>query len=216
MGPPDRSRYVATLDRIRKLIAAERAATDLDTYLTSFSGAKFDGLIDRSSPNEFTAGDFRAVRKLNVSVLMKARIALIGEKKPDVQILLGAIPIDLDLWNVAPANYDATLGPDSPAWRLWRLLFELQEGARSSGRGVTAGKLPHGKRPRLIPIFDRARIHKALSIDHPHFWEATWCALRDPEIRSGLQRAQISVDDAAGLSLLRVLDIIAWMSLESE
>jgi Family of unknown function (DUF6308) len=214
MERPDCSRYVLALDRIQKLISAERATSDLDRYLTSFSGARFDGLIDRSNPNEFTAKDFEAVRKLNVSVLMKARIALTGEKKPDVQILLGTIPADLDLWNVAPANYDATLGPDSPAWRLWRLLFDLQQGARSSGRGVTAGKLLHGKRPRLVPIFDRARIHRALGIDHRHFWEATWCALRNPEVRSGLRRVQGSVDPAADLSLLRVLDIIAWMSLE--
>lgn len=79
---------------------------------------------------------------------------------------------------------------------------------------MTAGKLLHAKRPRLIPIFDRARISKALSIDHRHFWEAVWCALRDPEVRSRLRDIQASVAEAADLSLLRILDIIVWMSRE--
>ena len=79
---------------------------------------------------------------------------------------------------------------------------------------MTAGKPLHAKRPRLIPIYDRAKIGKALRIDHGHFWEAIWCALRDPEVRSNLRDIQASVDQAAGLSLLRILDIITWMSQE--
>jgi hypothetical protein len=106
------------------------------------------------------------------------------------------------------------LGPDSAAWQLWQLVFDKQQGARSSGRGVTAGKLLHAKRPRLVPIYDRARISKALKTDHGHFWEAVWCALRDPEVRSRLRHIQASVDEAGDLSLLRVLDIVAWMSRE--
>jgi Family of unknown function (DUF6308) len=90
----------------------------------------------------------------------------------------------------------------------------MQQGARSAGRGVTAGKLLHGKRPRLIPIFDRKRISKAMAIDHRHFWEAIWCAVRDPETRARLRGIQASVDQATHLSLLRVLDIVTWMSQE--
>ena len=126
-----------------------------------------------------------------------------------------AIPDDCDIWNIAPADYDSHLGPGSPAWQLWRLVFDKQKGARRAGRGVTAGKLLHAKRTRLIPNFDRARISKALSIDHQHFWDAIWCTLRDPEAVSRLRAIQASVDHAAGLSLLRVLDIVAWMSQES-
>ena len=54
---------------------------------------------------------------------------------------------------------------------------------RSGGRGVTAGKLLHGKRPRLIPIFDRARVAVAVRAPSSHFWEAIWCAMRRPEIQ---------------------------------
>jgi Family of unknown function (DUF6308) len=151
---------------------------------------------------------------LNVSVLRSAQRSLLGDAKPEVIRLLRIIPDDLDIWDVAPADYNSRLGPGSPAWQLWRLVFDKQKGARSAGRGVTAGKLLHAKRPHLVPIFDRARISKALSIDHYHCWEALWCTLRDPGVRSGLCALQAEVDQAAGLSLLRVLDIVAWMSWE--
>jgi hypothetical protein len=147
-------------------------------------------------------------------VLRTARQSLLGDAKPEVWRLLRAIPQDLDIWEVPRSDYDSRLGPGSAAWQLWQLAFEKQKGARSAGRGVTAGKLLHAKRPRLIPIFDRARIGKALSVDHGHFWEAIWCALRDPQVRSRLRDIQGSVDEAADLSLLRVLDIVVWMSRE--
>jgi Family of unknown function (DUF6308) len=141
-------------------------------------------------------------------------MSLLRDAKPEVRRLLSAVPRDLDIWDVAAGDYDARLGPDSPAWQLWQLLYNMQQGARSAGRGVTAGKLLHGKRPRLIPIFDRKRISKALAIDHRHFWEAIWCAMRDPETRARLRGIRAGVDQAAHLSILRVLDIVTWMSQE--
>lgn len=179
MGPPECSRYEVTLALIKQLTAADRAIKDLHCYLTSFAGAKFDQLANRHRPDEFTSEDFQAVRKLNVSVLVRARQSLLGDAKPEVQHLLRAIPDDLEIWEVPPSDYDSRLGPCSAAWQLWQLVFEKQKGARSAGRGVTAGKLLHAKRPRLIPIFDQARISKALSIDHRRFWEAV--LVRAPE-----------------------------------
>lgn len=214
MGSTECSRYEVTRALVARLIAADRAIPDLHRYLTSFGGARFDQLANHHRPDEFTSEDFLAVRKLNVSVLRTARESLLGEAKPTVQRLLCAIPDDIDIWDVPPGDYDSRLGPDSAAWQLWQLVFDKQKGARSSGRGVTAGKLLHAKRPRLVPIYDRARISKALKTDHAHFWEAVWCALRDPEVRSRLRQIQASVDEAADLSLLRVLDIVAWMSRE--
>jgi hypothetical protein len=41
-----------------------------------------------------------------------------------------------------------------------------------------------------------------------------WYALRDPGIRQKLQDLQSRVSESSGLSLLRVLDIIVWMSVE--
>lgn len=171
MGPTECSSYEVPLAPIRRLIAADRAIRDLRCYLTSFGGAKFDLLANHRRPDELTSEDFLAVRKLNVSVLRTARQSLLGDAKPEVRRLLRAIPQDLDIWEVPRSDYDSRLGPDSAAWQLWQLVFEKQKGARSAGRGVTAGKLLHAKRPRLIPIFDRARISKALNVDHGHFWK---------------------------------------------
>jgi hypothetical protein len=206
--------YTDALDRIRTLVSAERAVTDLRHYLTSYGGRRFDELADRSKPCEFTVNDFEAVGKLNVSVLLSARDWLIGDGRDEVRALLCQIPADLDIWDVEPEEYQAILGQESPAWKLWEILYHLQEGARHAGRGVTAGKLLHGKRPRLIPIFDRARVAQTIGVAHLHFWEAIWCALRDSGIRDGLRAVQAEVTEASGLSLLRVLDIIIWMSTE--
>ena len=39
-----------------------------------------------------------------------------------------------------------------------------------------------------------------------------WCGLRDKEIREQLEQLRAQVAEAGGLSLLRVLDIVLWMS----
>ncbi len=128
--------------------------------------------------------------------------------------LLDEIPADLDIWDVPAHRFDSEFGPDSPAWRLWQTISDLQDGAGFAGKYVTASKLLHGKRPRLIPIYDRGGIGKALDVSHRDIWEAMWCALRDPEIRQSLLELEADVNDAADLSLLRVLDIVVWMSVK--
>src|ERR1022692_2289493 len=209
MGIPECSRYADTLNLIRGVIAAERAAGDLRRYLVSFDGGQFDKIIDRRSRDEFTGDDFRAVRKLNVAVLRTTQAWLLGEGCAEVRGLLCSIPADLDIWDIQPEEYSARLGSDSPAWRLWQLLFDKQEGARSAGRGVTAGKLLHGKRPRLIPVFDRQAIGHVLKIRHEDAWEVMSCALRQPDILQRLTDLRSSAA-AEDLSLLRILDIVAW------
>ncbi len=130
MGSPQCSRYGATLSRVGELTAADRAVTDLRRYLVSFRGAQFDRLVDGRAQDEFTTEDFLAVRRLSVSVLHRARLSLLGDAKPEVRRLLSAVPRDLDIWDVAPGDYDARLGPDSPAWQLWQLLYDMKQGAR--------------------------------------------------------------------------------------
>ena len=213
MAAPACSRYDDALGRIKELLAAEQAVGNLRRYLQSFGGAQFDRLIDRQAIDEFTLADFRAVRELNVSVLHSARQWFVGEGRPQVRELLRRIPADLDIWEVSADRFDSELGPDSPAWQLWEIISEQQDGAGFAGMYVTASKLLHGKRPRLIPIYDRAGIGKALDVSHRDIWEAMWCALRDPGIRKSLQDVQADVTEAASLSLLRVLDIVLWMSV---
>jgi hypothetical protein len=215
MTVPDCSSHAAAIARIRAVLSAERAERDLSRYLSGYEGAQFDRLADRQTPDEFTDRDFSAVQALNVNVLHTARAWLRGEGKAQVSELLRPIPADVDIWDVQPAGYAAMLGPDSYAWRMWRILSDQQEGARRAGRGVTAGKPLHAKRPRLIPIFDHVGIGHALKIRHEEVWQAMWCALRQPDIRQRLTdlRAAAAAED---LSLLRTLDNVAWMSPRNE
>jgi hypothetical protein len=206
--------YFGALDKVRELISADRAADDLRRYLHRPGGSQLERLADYSTPDEFTDDDFRAVQALSVSALLSTRQWLRGDGKEQVRCLLQRIPCSLDIWEIEPEGYTAVLGPASPAWQMWVLLYDKQAGARRAGRAVTAGKLLHAKRPRLIPVFDRGRVAKALNPPRSHFWELMWYALRDPGIRQKLQGLQSSVSESAGLSLLRVLDIVVWTSRE--
>lgn len=96
-----------------------------------------------------------------MSVLRTAQEWLRGEGRSQVQQLLRRVPADLDIWEVPADGFDRDLGPDSPAWELWEIIAIRQDGAGFAGKYVTASKLLHGKRPRLIPIYDRGGIGEA-------------------------------------------------------
>ena len=213
MATPACERYSDALSRIKDLLLSDNAAANLRRYLGSYGGAQFDRLTDRLTTDAFTLADFRAVHELGVSVLHTARQWLLGAGRVRVKQLLREIPADLDIWEVSADRFDSELGPDSAAWRLWQILSDLQDGAGFAGKYVTSSKLLHGKRPRLIPIYDRSGVGAALDVSHRDIWEAMWCALRDLEIRQSLLELQADVNDAADLSLLRVLDIVIWMSV---
>lgn len=205
--------YLDTRNRVLALINSDRAERDLRRYLNRSGGKDFETLLDHGSPDFFTEADFRAVRKLSVSALHSAREWLCGVGRSTVTELLAQIPSDRDIWDIQSDEYDDILGPESPASRLWHIIYILQAGSGHAGRGVTAGKLLHGKRPRLIPIFD-SRARKKLQVRSQHFWEAMYCVLNDPGVRDGLRKIQEQVTEASHLSLLRVLDIIIWTSEE--
>lgn len=61
-----------------------------------------------------------------------------------------------------------------------------------------------------------AALVKPLGVSHRDIWEAMWCVLRDRWVRQSLLDLQTSVKEAAGLSLLRVLDIVLWMSVKGK
>jgi hypothetical protein len=201
---------------VRALVAPERreeAVGRLRHYAANV-GVEFDRLIDHGHPNEITEEDFRAVSKLNVNVLIEARPWLRGEGHDRVYELLDAIPTDRDIWQIDEDEFDSIFGEHSPAWELWDLISDLQKGAGRSGRWVTAGKLLHGKRPRLIPIYDDKAVKPTLHVTQRTVWEAFWCTFRHSDVREQLAEIQAAVPKAEGLSLLRVLDIITWMSVE--
>jgi len=209
---PDCDKYAETLARTQALIAPEHQAAAVDglsEYLTSAKGRLFDQTIDRENPNQFTEADIQAVKKLNVHP-DKARAWLLGETDDEAGQLLAKIPGDTDIWDVEAADFDKVLAKGSPAFTLWEEIDALLEGNRRAGRGVAAGKLLAGKRPRLLPIFDVETVASELHVTEANVWEAFWCTFRHPDVRDHLEVIKSQVPQAESLTLLRVLDIVVW------
>jgi len=215
---PDCHKYEGTVERVRALVTGsgeQRAAKDLRKYLKSYKGCLFDPKIDSSS-DRISEADLDALRSLSVRVTKDAKHQLLGGHDGErVAELFSRIPPDLDIWDVSGDGYENQLGATSPAWQLWYVFrYLFRDAPKRFGRGVTAGKLLHGKRPRLVPIYD-SRVRSALGPRRREFWVAIWCVMQQADIRVALSRTQQQVPAAEHLSLLRVLDIIAWMSEET-
>ena len=71
MAAPACNRYNDALSQMKELLATEKAAGNLRRYLSSYGGAQFDRLTDRLVLDESTPADFKAVRELRVSVLIR-------------------------------------------------------------------------------------------------------------------------------------------------
>jgi hypothetical protein len=65
-------------------------------------------------------------------------------------------------------------------------------------RWVTAGKLLHGKRPRLFPIYDDKAVKPALHVTQRTVWEAFWCVFRHSDVRDKPGRNSSSRPDGLG------------------
>lgn len=210
--PPDCDKYTETLSRARALIAPDHQAAVVDglnAYLAGAKGRLFDQTIDREHPDQFTEADIQAVKNLHVHP-DKARAWLLGETNDEAAKLLAQVPTDRDIWGVEPDNFDKLLGKGSPAFTLWDEIAALLKGNGHAGRGVAAGKLLAGKRPRLIPIYDHQTVRPELKVTPVNVWEALWCTFRHPDVREHLEAIKAQVPQAESLTLLRVLDIVVW------
>lgn len=210
-------RYRLVVANARRLVSGLHRAVaqnHLLSYLTSYRGRLFNAGAP-SPANSFTAGNLAQVEHLSVRCSLAFQRWLLGSAgQKQTGALLEKIDPDLDIADVEPCDYDRVLGPGSPSWELWTLLYgklSQHQVSPRDGTIVTAGKLLHGKRPKLIPIYD-SRIRSALGVSNRNLWEAFWCVMRDAEVRKALLSLQASFPQAGHLSPLRVLDIIAWMS----
>lgn len=182
------------------------------------SGSHFDhwgGGGDREEiRNELTAEDFLAVSFLYVNVPPEAAIALMRERKRDVDLLLADIPHDKHLADLTPDDYQRHLGPDSPAQQLWDVLTNKPLKGKQTfkwGIGPTkASKIMARKRPNLIPITDE-RIRKLVGRSGD-YWLQWYSAMTDgsglPERLDGIKE---KADIKQNPSPLRILDVILWM-----
>lgn len=178
--------------------AAARVKIDRYYHSERFTGADFEKITDRSTPDFITARDIVAVQTLSVTVPAETAIwLLIGSGKDHVHDLLRQIPTVLDLWNAGPAE----IGPKSPLWRLWDLLHAQN----NVGNAITA-KLLHAKRPRLVPLQD-SRVDPIFDSDD--IWGALAHTLALPSDRAKIESATCNAP--VGLSLLRRMDVVLWM-----
>ena len=207
---------ILTPDRV------DEAAALVNKYYTKLynlglpqSGSRFDdwaGGGDRPDvANSLTADDVVAVSFLSVQVPAQAVIGLLKTSAGKVKGLLEQIPTDVDLASVSSEEYEALLGPNSPANGLWRLL----RGSESYRWGIgptTASKIMARKRPRLIPIFDSV---VGPLMGHPKAkgqWKTWHSVLTDG---SGLPARLRAIKEESGIgqdiSDLRTMDVVLWM-----
>lgn len=215
-GAPDYSAQHAVLDSLVRGSQRREAERRLACYFAEpaagrwgFTGCRFERFASGGPSAEITAADVLALSLLSVERgLGRIAIAVLEAKAKDISSLLGQIPDHLALHEVAPGLKLDTLGPDSPAWQLWKVL----DTAGGGHWPVTAYKLMARKRPALFPPFD-ARVAHVLDVPLATFdpWDYLWQWFHeDPERLAASEDLRATVDGIADISLLRCLDVVLW------
>jgi Family of unknown function (DUF6308) len=186
--------------------AARRLSTDLSApglgqavaaYFTepAFAGMTFSNL-GRNPRDEITADDLLAVSLLDITWRPEVVRILLGSQHRGLSAMLAALPDDLDLWD---ADDEVSRRIDV----LWDALVAID------GIGTaSATKLLARKRPRLCPISDSVVI-KAIGVPQ-RTWDVLRCLLQDQAARAQVEALRPAV--AADASLLRILDVILWIT----
>ena len=193
--------------------AMVRAAQLVRTYgAGGYTGAAFDtyGHNDRVRIN---ADDLIAVSMLSIQIreqssaaLRPTSILILNSFSQRITELLGGVPTDRELHTLTESEFERWLGPGSPGDELYWLLRE-----EASIPRVAVYKLLARKRLTLMPIRDTV-VEKALGQKADPWWRPWWQTLAaEPDIVERLAE----IRQAAGaehLSLLRVADIVVWMT----
>ncbi|WP_051942791.1 DUF6308 family protein [Streptacidiphilus rugosus] len=179
-----------------------------------WSGAHFERLGgggDRTeAADRFDATDLVAVTMLSVSPDPHGAVELLADPGGHWNRLLSAIPRDARLED--PGS-DPLVAKGGPAWELWERLV-VRAGPDGVRVAVLAGKLMARKRPHLIPVYD-SRVKKLFRrprVDHT-FWSSLADALRADggAFREQLALLRAKAGIGEDISVLRVLDVIAWL-----
>jgi hypothetical protein len=199
------------------------AVEALTRYYASFTGRHFDRPRP-TEPNKFTEADLVAVTMLSVAVPADAGAAILYDKSLKLDDLLEGIgPSDITIWDEG-----ANLSSQGDAWKLWDKLGMRTGGPQMRGMGRTIrSKLLATKRPHLFPIFDQYLGTALLRRDGDDWWELWQKRLRGLEgerLRDQVENVRREADIALrkqglggieALPILRVLDVVIWMSEHS-
>src|SRR4051794_34459589 len=172
----------------------------------AFTGSQFDvwaGGGDKPDlANTFTDGDINAVAMLSVEVPPRAVIEVLLRRAGTLSSLLELIPVDVDLHDATPEM----IGPESNAWKLWEELAAVPNIGPT-----TVSKLCARKRPRLLPVHDKY-VEQFVGPTRT-YWETMRQSLAADGWKLARRLENIGrVAGASHLSVLRVFDVIAWLS----
>ena len=193
--------------------SVEAAADAVRSYMEDeYTGAAFDG-FGENNPVKITSDDLIAVTMLSIHIREKSTSSLrpssilkLDSLADQIADRLGQIPTDRELHTLTPGEFERWLGPESPGDELYWLLRR-----EASMPRVAVYKLLARKRLSLMPIRDTV-VERTLFQTQGEWWRPWWEALAtDPEMVCRL--TQIRQRSGAGhLSLLRVADIVLWMT----
>jgi hypothetical protein len=184
--------------RLRETLARPGVRPAVAAYFDpaeGFAGMTF-GTLGENPPDQLTADDLLAVSLLDITWRPDVVRRLLGSDREEIAGLLGGISTEIDLWQAS----DADLGAVDAAWDA---LLDIPGVGTAS-----AAKLLARKRPRLCPITDKVVIAAA---GLPGLtWEVLRCLLQDPGARAEVEA--LRPPEAAGASLLRILDVAIWVA----
>ena len=184
--------------RLRESLARPGVRPAVAAYFDpaeGFAGMTFATLGD-NPPDQLTAADLLAVSLLDITWRPDVVRRLLGTDRDRFAGLLAGISTGVDLWQAT----DADLGAVDLAWDT---LLDIPGVGTAS-----AAKLLARKRPRLCPITDKVVIRAA---GLPGLtWEVLRCLLQDPGARAEVEG--LRPPEAAGASLLRILDVAIWVT----
>ena len=192
--------------------ALDRVAGLVRTYSAGYTGAAFD-TYGHNDPAAITGDDLIAVSILSIQIRDKSTSALrptsilaLDSLAGRITDLLGRLPADRELHTLGESEFERWLGADSPGDELYWLLRQQAAIPR-----VAVYKLLARKRLTLLPIRDTV-VEKALGQTAAPWWRPWWETLAgDPDIVAHLDRIR-QASGAGHLSLLRVADIVIWMT----
>ena len=193
--------------------AVEVATEAVRSYTKDdFTGAAFDR-FGHNDPVGITSDDLIAVTMLSIHIrerstssLRPSSILALESLTDRITDLLSQVPADRELHTLAPDEFERWLGPGSPGDELYWL---LRKGAAVPR--VAVYKLLARKRLSLMPIRDTV-VEKALRQKADPWWRPWWQTLSgDPDLVAHLGVIR-QASGALHLSLLRVADIVVWMT----